>query len=319
MARLFPQITLIGAGLIGASLAHNIRRHGLCERLTVVEASQDRCDEVRALALADQATTQLRAGVEGADLVVLCTPVGSYGALAKAMAPFLKAGAVVSDVGSVKSQVVADVAPHLPAKVAFVPGHPIAGTEKSGPSAGFLELFENRWTILTPLANSPAAAVEQVGALWRACNARVEIMDAQAHDLVLAITSHLPHLIAYTIVDTAAQLESSLKSEVIKYSASGFRDFTRIAGSDPTMWRDIFLANKEAVLDTLQLFSEDLNHLQRAIRRSDGETLFDRFTQTRAIRREVVEQGQAGTFDPREPKPGPQDAQVLTPYGGCGE
>ena len=312
----FTQITLVGAGLIGASLAHNIRRRGLADRLVVVEVDEERCREVLSLGLADAATVDLGLGVRGAELILLCTPVGTYGALAAKMAEHLQSGAIVSDVGSVKGQVIDEIAPHIPKDVHFIPAHPIAGTEKSGPSAGFLELFENRWTILTPPKGADPKAIERVCALWQACGAAVEIMDAPAHDMVLAITSHLPHLIAYTIVDTAAQLEDSLKSEVIKYSASGFRDFTRIAGSDPTMWRDIFLTNQEAVLDTLQRFTEDLNYLQRAIRRGDGETLFERFTQTRAIRQAVVEQGQAGTFDPREPKIDPEDEQVLTPYGG---
>ena len=314
---LFNQITLIGAGLIGSSLAHNIRRRDLAGRLVVAEATEARCTEVLTLGLADEATMDLSAAVAAADLVIFCTPVGTYGDLAEQISGALKDGAIVSDVGSVKGQVVSAIGPHLPAKVHFVPGHPIAGTEKSGPTAGFAELFENRWTILTPPPGTDADAINLISRFWQACGAKVEIMGAEEHDLVLAITSHLPHLIAYTIVDTAAQLEDSLKSEVIKYSASGFRDFTRIAGSDPTMWRDIFLTNREAVLDTLQRFTEDLNYLQRAIRKGDGQTLFDRFTETRTIRREVVEQGQAGTFDPREPKTSPEDEQVLTPYGGA--
>ena len=313
---LFHQITLIGAGLIGSSLAHNIRRHGLANRLVVVEASADRCQQVMDLCLADHATQDAAAGVRDADLVIMCTPVGLYGSLAQQMCPHLKPGAILSDVGSVKAQVIADVVPHLRSDVFLVPGHPIAGTEKSGPTAGFAELFENRWAILTPLPDTPAAILGQVRGFWQACGAKVEVMEAAAHDMVLAITSHLPHLIAYTIVDTAVQLEDSLKSEVIKYSASGFRDFTRIAGSDPTMWRDIFLTNKEAVLDMLGRFSEDLALMKTAIEADDGQTLFDRFTETRTIRREVVDQGQAGTFDPREPKREEADAQILTPYGG---
>ena len=315
---IFDQVTLVGAGLIGASLAHNIARYNLAKRLVVVEANEGRCGEVAALGLVDEVGTDLPAGVADADLIILCTPVGTYNDLAAQMAPALKPGAIVSDVGSVKAQVIADVARHLPAGVHLVPGHPIAGTEKSGPSAGFQELFENRWAILTPPPGTDQAVIDQVSALWQGCGAKVEVMTPEGHDLVLAITSHLPHLIAYTIVDTASQLEDSLKSEVIKYSASGFRDFTRIAGSDPTMWRDIFLTNREAVLEILQRFTEDLSYMQRAIRQGDGQTLFDRFTETRAIRREVVEQGQAGTFDPREPKTRPEDEQVLTPYGGPG-
>lgn len=315
---IFEQITLVGAGLIGASLAHNIVRRRLTSRLVVVEATAERCAQVEALGLAQQVGTDLSEGVGDADLVILCTPVGTYGELAAEIGASLKPGAILTDVGSVKAQVIADVAPHLPEQVHLVPGHPIAGTEKSGPSAGFQELFENRWAILTPPSGTDQSAIDRVSALWEGCGAKVEVMTPEGHDLVLAITSHLPHLIAYTIVDTASQLEDSLKSEVIKYSASGFRDFTRIAGSDPTMWRDIFLTNREAVLETLQRFTEDLSHMQRAIRKGDGQTLFDRFTETRTIRREVVEQGQAGTFDPREPKTRSEDAQVLTPYGGSG-
>ena len=314
---LFDQITLVGAGLIGASLAHNIAGHGLARRLLVVEASTERCAQVQALGVADQVGTDLLAGVTSADLVILCTSVGAYGDIAGQLAPALQPGAIVTDVGSVKVQVIADLAARIPAGVHLVPGHPIAGTEQSGPAAGFLELFENRWVILTPPPGTDETALDRVAALWRGCGAQVEVMTPEAHDLVLAITSHVPHLIAYTIVDTAAQLEDRLKSEVIKYSASGFRDFTRIAGSNPTMWRDIFLTNKEAVLDTLQRFSEDLSHMKRAIRKGDGQMLFDRFTETRAIRQQVVDQGQAGSFDPREPA-APEDRQVLTPYGGSG-
>ena len=313
---LFQTITLVGAGLIGASLAYNIRHHRLGQRLRVVEASEDRCDEVLALGLAHEATTDLRAGVVGADLIILCTPVGTYAHLAAAMGAELTPGTLVSDVGSVKAQVMADVRPHLPAGVHFIPGHPIAGTEKSGPAAGFRQLFENRWVILTPPAGADAQAVTSLRALWEACGAKVAQMDAQAHDMVLAMTSHLPHLIAYSIVDTAAKLEGSLKSEVIKYSASGFRDFTRIAGSDPTMWRDIFLSNRSAVLAVLEQFSGDLANLKSAIERGDAETLFDVFTETRSIRRQVVEQGQAGTFDPREPSQREQETQTLALYGG---
>ncbi len=313
---LFQTITLVGAGLIGASLAYNIRHHRLGGRLRVVEASEDRCDEVLALGLAHEATTDLRAGVGGADLVILCTPVGTYADLAATMGAALTPGILVSDVGSVKAQVMADVGPHLPAGVHFVPGHPIAGTEKSGPTAGFRELFENRWVILTPPVGAAAAAVSALRAFWEACGAKVELMDAQAHDMVLAMTSHLPHLIAYSIVDTAVKLQGDLKSEVIKYSASGFRDFTRMAGSDPIMWRDIFLSNKRAVLSVLDQFSGDLANLKDAIERGDAETLFDVFTETRAIRRGVVEQGQAGTFDPREPRQRDPEVQTLALYGG---
>jgi len=230
--------------------------------------------------------------VEGADLVILCSPVGTYGALAQEIAPHLKPGAILTDVGSVKGAVVRDVLPHVPKGVHFIPGHPIAGTEQSGPEAGFAELFINRWCIITPLPGAERQAVEKLAAFWRACGSNVEMMTPEHHDLVLAITSHLPHLIAYNIVSTAADLEEVTSSEVIKYSAGGFRDFTRIAASDPTMWRDVFLNNKDAVLEMLGRFSEDLSALQRAIRWGDGDTLFDVFTRSRQIRRSIIAAGQ---------------------------
>lgn len=313
----FKKVALVGSGLIGSSIAHNIRARQLAEVIAVIELSEDRCDEVLRLGLADIATTDLSIGVKDADLVILCTPVGTYAELARNMSEHLMDGAILSDVGSVKAQVISDVAPHVPFGTQFIPGHPIAGTEKSGPNAGFRELFENRWVILTPTQGTEPTAIDRLCRFWEACGAKVETMDADDHDMVLAMTSHLPHLIAYSIVDTANKLESSLKSEVIKYSASGFRDFTRIAGSNPTMWRDIFLTNKSAVLDTLSRFNEDLTVLQKAIQDSDGTALFETFTETRKIRHEVVEQGQAGTFDPREPDEVDSDPQVLTPYGGA--
>ena len=230
--------------------------------------------------------------VREADLVILCIPVGACGAVAQEIAPFLKAGAIVSDVGSVKAGIVRDMAPHLPANVHFVPAHPVAGTENSGPDSGFAELFINRWCILTPPGGTDPQAVDRLRAFWAALGAKVETMTPEHHDRVLAITSHLPHLIAYTIVGTADELAQVTESEVIKFSAGGFRDFTRIAASDPTMWRDIFLNNKEAVLEMLGTFNEDLAKLTRAIRRGDGEALFDHFTRTRAIRRGIVEVGQ---------------------------
>ena len=310
---MFNTIAIVGVGLIGSSIAHNIRRRGLAQQILAIEPLAEVRAEVLALGLADEAYGDV-AQAGKADLIILATAVGTMSALAAALGPHLKPGAIVTDVGSVKAQVIADVAPHIPAHGHFIPGHPIAGTEKSGPSAGFRELFENRWVILTPDEGADQIARQRVQALWEACGAKVTIMDATAHDMVLAITSHLPHLIAFTIVDTAVQLEDSLKADVIKYSASGFRDFTRIAGSDPTMWRDIFLANKSAVLDILARFQEDLGQLERAIRGSDGALLFDKFSATRTIRREVVEQGQAGIFDPREPdpelSPGPQSLNL---------
>jgi cyclohexadieny/prephenate dehydrogenase len=224
--------------------------------------------------------------------VVLSVPVGASGALAAEIAPHLRPGAILTDVGSVKAAVVRDIAPHVPKGVHFVPGHPIAGTEQSGPEAGFAELFDNRWTILTPEPRTDKAAVETLKAFWAALGAKVEIMTPEHHDMVLAVTSHLPHLIAYNIVNTAEHLERVTDSEVIKFSAGGFRDFTRIAASDPTMWRDVFLNNKEAVLEMLGRFSEDLTVLQRAIRFGDGETLFRLFTEARAVRRGIIEAGQ---------------------------
>jgi cyclohexadieny/prephenate dehydrogenase len=257
------------------------------------------------------------AAVEGADLVIVCIPVGQSGDVAKEIGPHLMQDATVSDVGSVKGSVLRDMAPHLPAGVHFVPAHPVAGTEFSGPDAGFAELFVNRWCILTPPDNADAAAVEKLKAFWTALGANVETMTAEHHDLVLAVTSHLPHLIAYTIVGTADELSAVTRSEVLQFSAGGFRDFTRIAASDPTMWRDVFLANKDAVLEMLGRFNEDVSALTRAIRRGDGEALFNHFTRTRAIRKGIVAIGQdspAPDFGrphpdlPKEPVPRPYDS-----------
>ena len=230
--------------------------------------------------------------MKDADLVLVCIPVGACGAVAQEIGPHLKAGAIVSDAGSVKSAVVRDMAPHLPARAHFVPAHPVAGTEYSGPDSGFAELFINRWCILTPPPKTDPKATERLAGFWRALGANVETMTPEHHDLVLAITSHVPHLIAYTIVGTADELGEVTESEVLQFSAGGFRDFTRIAASDPTMWRDVFLTNKDAVLDMLGAFQEDLSKLTRAIRRGDGEALFEHFTRTRAIRRGIVEIGQ---------------------------
>ena len=247
---------------------------------------------VRELGIADDASGDAATALCGADLVILCAPVGVCGAIAAQIAPYLERGAVLSDVGSVKAAVVAQVAPRVPEGVQFIPAHPIAGTEYSGPDAGFATLFQNRWCILTPPEDADAGAVEKLAAFWMRIGSRVETMSPQHHDLVLAVTSHLPHLIAYNIVRTADDLSEDTRSEVIKFSASGFRDFTRIAASDPTMWRDIFLNNKEAVLEMLGRFTEDLTELQRMIRRGDGQGLFELFTRTRAIRRSIIEQGQ---------------------------
>ncbi|MGH6815742.1 MAG: prephenate/arogenate dehydrogenase family protein [Hyphomicrobiaceae bacterium] len=289
---MFAKMALIGLGLIGSSLSHAARRRGLAR--TIVGAARTEATRRTAvrLGLVETAFAEAREAVRGADLVVLCTPVGVCGALAQDIAPALKSGAILTDVGSVKSAVIRDVAPHVPEGVHFIPGHPIAGTEHSGPEAGFAELFDGRWTILTPQPDADASAVAKLKAFWEACGSRVETMPAEHHDLVLAITSHVPHLIAYNIVNTAAHLERVTDSEVIRYSAGGFRDFTRIAASDPTMWRDVFLNNREAVLEMLGRFTEDLTALQRAIRYGDGETLFKLFTEARAIRRGIIQAGQ---------------------------
>ena len=298
---LFERIALIGVGLIGSSLARGIRRHGLAESLVGCAPSQATRDKAMDLGLVDGMQADAGEAAAGADLVVICSPIGTYAAVAEAIGPQLKSGAIVSDVGSVKQAVVRDVGPHLPEGVELVPGHPIAGTEHSGPEAGFAELFEERRCVLTPPPGTHRDAIERVAALWTALGSRVEIMEASHHDKVLAMTSHLPHLIAYTIVGTADDLEDSTRAEVIKFSAGGFRDFTRIAASHPIMWRDVFLNNREAVLEILQRFSEDLTALQRAIRWGEGDVLETLFTRTRDIRRGVIEAHQAGSFDPREP------------------
>lgn len=288
----FNKVALVGLGLIGSSLSHVMRREGLARRISGHARSAATRARAMELGLVDEMHDTAGAAVEGADLVILCSPVGTYAALAGEIAPHLAPGAILTDVGSVKKCVIRDVGPHVPAGVHFVPGHPIAGTEHSGPDAGFASLFENRWCILTPPEGSDAAAVERLRGFWEACGSHVDIMDADHHDLVLAITSHLPHLIAYNIVGTAADLEEVTSSEVIKYSAGGFRDFTRIAASDPVMWRDVFLTNKDAVLEMLGRFSEDLSALQRAIRWGDGDTLQEFFTRTRAIRKGIIDAGQ---------------------------
>ena len=297
----FDTVALIGIGLIGSSLARVLRAKGLARRITACARSEATRAKVLELGLAESVHADPGEAAADADLVVLCTPIGTYAAIAESLALRLKPGAIVSDVGSVKQAAIRDVGPLIPAGVHFVPGHPIAGTERSGPEAGFAELFENRWCVLTPPPGTDETAVQRVADLWRACGSDVEIMEAGHHDKVLAMTSHLPHIIAYTIVGTATDLESSIQAEVVKYSAGGFRDFTRIAGSDPIMWRDIFLNNREAVLEMLQRFSEDLTALQRAIRWGEGETLETLFRRTRVMRDEVVEAHQAGSFDPREP------------------
>lgn len=286
------RLALVGIGLIGSSLARVARQQGLARHIAVQSRRPETVARARELGLGDSYATDPADAARGADLVIVSVPVGASGAVAQAMAPALKPGAIVSDVGSVKSSVVRQMAPHLPDGVHFVPAHPVAGTEHSGPDAGFAELFRNRWTLLTPLPGTDPVAVETVTRFWLGCGANVEAMSPEHHDMVLAITSHVPHLIAYNIVGTAAHLEQVTQSEVMKFSAGGFRDFTRIAASDPTMWRDVFLHNREAVLEMLARFSEDLTALQRAIRWGDGDMLFDLFTRTRAIRRGIIEAGQ---------------------------
>lgn len=286
------RLAIVGLGLIGSSIARGARTYGLAQSIVAIDRDSQVIERVRALGLSDLATTDAAEGVRGADLVILCVPVGAIGTVAEGIAPHLKPGAVVSDVGSVKAAVVAAVSPHLSEANVFVPAHPVAGTEYSGPDSGFATLFSNRWCILTPPDGADEAAVERVRAMWQGLGAIVETMSPEHHDLVLAITSHVPHLIAYNIVGTAADLEEVTQSEVIKFSAGGFRDFTRIAASDPTMWRDIFLTNREAVLEMLGRFNEDLSALSRAIRWGDGEALHELFTRTRAIRRGIVAMGQ---------------------------
>lgn len=289
---LYNRLALIGVGLIGSSIARAARAQGAVGSIVATARSETTRKRVAELGLADQVVETAAAAVEGADLVIVCIPVGACGPVAAEIGPHLMAGATVSDVGSVKGSVVRDMAPHLPKNIHFVPAHPVAGTEYSGPDAGFAELFVNRWCILTPPEGEDPAAVEKLAAFWRLIGANVETMAPDHHDLVLAVTSHLPHLIAYTIVGTADELETVTRSEVLKFSAGGFRDFTRIAASDPTMWRDVFVANKDAVLEILGRFTEDLQALSRAIRWGEADKLHELFTRTREIRRGIIAAGQ---------------------------
>jgi cyclohexadieny/prephenate dehydrogenase len=286
------KIAIIGLGLIGSSIAHAARRGGLATEIAGHDASADVLDRAAKLGFCDTLHADVGDCADDAELVILCAPVGAYKDIATAITGHLAKDAILSDVGSVKGAVIRDVSPHVPQDVHFIPAHPIAGTEFSGPEAGFASLFDGRWAILTPVPGTDPAAVERLKSFWQGLGSQVDVMDASHHDLVLAITSHLPHLIAYNIVGTAHDLEQVTEGEVIKYSASGFRDFTRIAASDPTMWRDVFLNNREAVLEVLGRFNEDLSQLQRAVRNGDGQTLFDLFTRTRAIRRAIVDIGQ---------------------------
>jgi cyclohexadieny/prephenate dehydrogenase len=311
MTPMFDRVALIGLGLIGSSLSHAMRRGDLA-RTIVGHAQSERTRTTAArLGLANPVYATAAEAARDADLIILCVPVGACGEVAREIGPNLKAGAILTDVGSVKGAIVRDVGPFVPQGVHFIPGHPIAGTEHSGPEAGFAELFDGRWCILTPPTGTDQAAVDKLAAFWRACGSQVEVMDAQHHDLVLGITSHVPHLIAYNIVNTARHLEQVTDSEVIKFSAGGFRDFTRIAASDPVMWRDVFLNNKEAVLEMLGRFSEDLTALQRAIRFGDGDTLHKLFMEARSVRRGIIEAGQ----DTAAPDFGRQHGNPAKPSG----
>lgn len=292
MAQMYDRVALIGLGLIASSMFWAMKRGGLAGEVVGFARSAETRDTAREIGLCDRVCDTLLEAVEGADLVVLCVPVGVMGTIAAEMAGALKPGATVTDVGSVKADVIAQVGPHLPKGVHFIPAHPLAGTEHSGPKSGFAELFDNRWCLLVPAEGTAPEATAKLRELWEAMGANVEEMDAEHHDLVVAVTSHAPHLIAYTMVGVADDLRRVTDSEVIKYSAGGFRDFTRIAASDPTMWRDVFLSNKEATLEILGRFTEELFALQRAIRQGDGDHLHAYFTRTRAIRRGIIEAGQ---------------------------
>jgi cyclohexadieny/prephenate dehydrogenase len=315
----FRKLALIGIGLIGSSIALAAKRQGLVDVISISTRRKETLEEARALGLGDIYTLDGAEAVRGADLVILCAPVGAYDALAQAIAPALEPGAILSDVGSVKEHVHKVVGPYVPAGVSFIPGHPLAGTEHSGPAAGFAELFAGRWCVLTPGPEVPQDRIEKLVQFWQALGSNVECMDAAHHDMVLAITSHVPHLVAYNIVGTVADLEADTKSEVIKFSASGFRDFTRIAASDPVMWRDVFLTNRDAVLEMLGRFLEDLSVLQRAVRTGDGPALEEMFTRTRAIRRSIINAGQetaAPDFGrPHETPPVP-DSKPVRDHGG---
>jgi len=292
MTQHFDTVALIGIGLIGSSISHATRRGNLAGRIVgSAKTEATRATAIR-LGLVDEVFESAAEAVNDADLIILCTPVRACGPVAAEIAGSLKPGAILTDVGSVKGSVLADVAPHVPNGVHFIPGHPIAGTEHSGPESGFAELFDGRWCVLTPPPEADFGAVDRLKAFWKALGSNVEVMPADHHDMVLAITSHVPHLIAFNIVNTAAHLERVTESEVIKFSAGGFRDFTRIAASDPTMWRDVFLTNRSAMIEMLGRFIEDLLHLQRAMRFGDGETLFRMITEARSLRRGIIQAGQ---------------------------
>lgn len=307
MSVTYDRVALIGLGLIAGSMALALRERGLAGEITGYARSAETRAVAAEIGLVDRVCETAAEAVAGADLVVLAVPVGAMGAVAAEIAPHLKPGATITDVGSVKAAVVEAVAPHLPAHVHFIPGHPLAGTEHSGPRSGFPSLFRNRWWLFTPAEGVDEAAIQRLESLVQAFGAKTERMDAAHHDLVLAVTSHTPHLIAYTMVGVADHLKRVTESEVVEYSAAGFRDFTRIAASDPTMWRDVFLQNKDAVLDILGRFTEELFVLQRAIRMGDGQHLFDYFTRTRAIRRGIIEAGQDTAAPDFGRAPAPRD------------
>jgi cyclohexadieny/prephenate dehydrogenase len=289
---MIPRLALIGLGLIGSSIAHAAKRADLVGEIVGYARSPETRETALKIGFIDRAAETAAEAAKDADLVILCTPVGTIETITKEIAPFLKQGAILSDVGSVKASVIAQAEPHVPKRVHLVPAHPIAGTEHSGPTSGFASLFDDKWCIITPVSGSDPSAVKAIEGFWKALGANVDTMTPEHHDRVLAVTSHIPHLIAYTICGTASELETVTGSEVIKYSTGGFRDFTRIAASDPTMWRDVFLHNKDATLEVLGRLTEDIFALQRAIRKGDGEMLFDQFTRTREIRRRLIEAGQ---------------------------
>jgi cyclohexadieny/prephenate dehydrogenase len=314
-APIIDKLALIGVGLIGGSIARAAREYGAARTIVATARSAQTRKRIVELGIADQVVETNAEAVKDADLVIVCIPVGASAPVAAEIAAHLKPGAIVSDVGSVKNQVLKDMSPHIPPGVHLIPAHPVAGTENSGPDSGFPELFVNRWCILTPPEGADVSAVEKLRAFWSALGANVEVMSAEHHDMVLAITSHLPHLIAYTIVGTAEKFSQVSRSEVLKFSAGGFRDFTRIAASDPTMWRDVFLHNKDAVLEMLAQFNEDLAKLTRAMRRGDGDALFDHFTRTRAIRRGILQIGQdSAAPDFGRPHPSKSSGAIPRPY-----
>ena len=291
-APIYRRLAIMGMGLIGSSIARGARESGIVERIAGHARTEKTAELALELGLADEMCAAPEEAAKDADLVMLCTPVGTFGELAKRIGPHLKSGATLTDVGSVKRHVIAEVGPHVPEGVHFIPGHPLAGTEQSGPASGFAGLFKGRWCILSAIPNTDAGAIRRLSEFWSALGAQVELMDPEHHDMVLAATSHVPHLIAYTMVGVANDLESVTNTEVIQYSAAGFRDFTRIAASDPTMWRDVFLTNRDATLEILNHFVEELFALQRAVRTGQGDELHAYFERTRAIRRRIIEAGQ---------------------------